>query len=65
MWPSDGDQRDQGYHGFEVRGGCTQATGFLVKIDSIQNILHAIVYTNRLCGPPVMSLDGWQLLLED
>ena len=42
-------------------------TGFLVMIDSIQNIYYTItiVHTNRLCGPPVMSLDGWQLLLED
>ena len=43
-------------------------TGFLVMIDSIQNIYYTItiVYTNRLCGPPsVMPLDGRQLLLED
>ena len=42
-------------------------TDFLVMIDSIQNIYYTItiVYTNRLCGPPVRSLDGWQLLLED
>ena len=46
MWPSDGDQRDQGYHGFEVRGGCTQAAGFLVKIDSIQNILQSFTQTD-------------------